>query len=122
MYFLFSDNITAEKFSKSLDKMLKAVEIMSEQNSRMTITALMAFLFIGINQEKIINNRMTLQEISKDFGIPYSSFMRHMELLDDKSGLALVKRYVDNENPKTRIPILTEKGVLLLRTIDSALS
>ena len=122
MFFFWLDPNEVPTFGTGLDKLEQALDMLREVDPGISIGTAAALIKIGRRLPSLALGSETLKGIGAEMGIPYSSFLRHTDLLaegaEGTKSLGLIEKGVHPEDRRARQVRLTAEGEALLRKLD----
>lgn len=122
MFFFWLDPDEVPIFGEGLGKLEEALDMLREIDPGMSIGAAAALIKIGRRMPALALGQETFKGIGVQMQIPYSSFLRHTDLLAEGApgtkSLGLIEKGVHPEDRRARQVRLTADGEALLRKLD----
>lgn len=126
MFFFFINPDEVPIFEEGLGKVEEALDLLREIDPGMSIGTAAALIKIGRRLPALAMGQETLKGIGAEMGIPYSSFLRHTDLLaegaEGTKSLGLIEKGVHPQDRRARQVQLTAEGEALLRKLDALYS
>jgi DNA-binding MarR family transcriptional regulator len=100
-----------------------AIDVLNDVHPRMSVSTVQTLLYIAGSQDPSVPSQINLTELGKQLQVPYSTLIRHIEILGEgtptKSGLNLVERVSIPGQRKEQYVRLSYKGVDLISEVKS---
>jgi len=126
MFFFWLDPDEMPIFGPGLGKFEDALDLLRQVDPGMSIGAAAALVKIGRRMPALAFGQETFKGIGMQMQIPYSSFLRHTDLLAEGApgtkSLGLIEKGVHPEDRRARQVRLTPDGEALLRKLDDLCS
>jgi DNA-binding MarR family transcriptional regulator len=123
MFFFFIDPDEVPIFGPELARLEAALDQLRAVDPGMSIGTATALIKIGRRLPALALGSETLKGIGMEMGIPYSSFLRHTDLLaegaEGTKSLGLIEKGVHPQDRRARQVRLTADGEALLRRLDA---
>lgn len=125
MFFFFMDPVEVARYQGAcfphLTKVEEFVEVARAADATMSIGTLAAFVRVARLIPQLAANELTLRDIAEMMDVPYTSFVRQVDLLCEGTaavrGLNLLEKGVHPEDRRARQVRLTKKGGQLLHRL-----
>jgi DNA-binding MarR family transcriptional regulator len=99
------------------------IDVLNRIHPRMSVSTVQTLLYIAGTQDPSAPSRINLTELGKQLRVPYSTLIRHIEILGEgtpiKTGLNLVERVNMPGQRKEQYVRLSHKGVDLISEVKS---
>ncbi|WP_193337161.1 hypothetical protein [Devosia beringensis] len=126
MFFFFMNPAEMPVFSAGLRKLERSLDLLRSVDPGMPIGAAAALIRIGRQMPQLATGQETLKSIGAQMEVPYSSFLRHTDLLSEGApgtkALRLIEKGIHPEDRRARQVRLTPDGLNLLLNLDSICS
>lgn len=125
MFFLFVDANDAPVFGPGLERFEIALDLLRKVDPIMPIGAASTLVHIARRLPRLHGGSVSLSDIAREMGLGYTTFMRHADLVAEGGAnirrLDLLEKGIMQQDKRARTFRATEKGLALLRQIDSTL-
>lgn len=125
MFFFWMDPAEMPVFGPGLGKLEASFDLLRAVDPGMPIGAAAALVRIGRRMPALAVGQQTLKSIGMEMQVPYSSFLRHTDLLAEGApgtkSLGLIEKGIHPEDRRARQVRLTPQGLVLLTKLDELL-
>lgn len=122
MYYYYYGNFD-EAHRTGLQFLRAAIDVLNNIHPRMSVSTVQTLLYIAGSHDPSAPTQINLTELGKQLRVPYSTLIRHIEILGEgtpaKNGLNLVERVSIPGQRKEQYVRLSYKGVDIIQEIKT---
>jgi DNA-binding MarR family transcriptional regulator len=123
MYYYHYYNDFNETHRAGLQFLHATIDVLNNIHPRMSVSTVQTLLYIAGSQDPSAPSQINLTELGKQLRVPYSTLIRHIEILGEgtptKIGLNLVERVSIPGQRKEQYVRLSYKGIDLFSEVKS---